>query len=146
MSKVARKPWGRSTSLTREPMVHSDIIKVEAGGFCSIHRHNGKANVFHVLKGMLVVRQLAVLNASPYCRAIGPGESRTVPAGVWHQFWCPEETFCIEVYLPHVDGLVLDADDIERHPACEVGGRDKSGTGLDERWAAAFGGILEGRH
>ena len=139
---VARKPWGKSTSLTREPMVHSDVIHVKAGGFCSIHRHNSKANVFHVLKGMLIVRQLAALNASAYQRAIGPGESRVVPAGVWHQFWCPSECYALEVYLPHLDGLVVEAEDIERHPACEVGGITATAHTLDEQWARAFGGVL----
>lgn len=141
---TTRKPWGQSTALAREPLVHADQIRVAAGGFCSIHCHSRKANVFHVLSGMLVVRQFSAHGACPYSRAIGPGESRTVPAGIWHQFWCPGETLAVEVYLPALDGAELIADDIERHPECMVGGRTADAYRLDEQWSKAFGPILAG--
>lgn len=128
--------------MCREPLVHADRIKVSAGGFCSVHCHAGKANVFHVLSGMVVVRQYSAQGAAPYSRAIGPGESRTVPAGVWHQFWCPAETLALEVYLPALDGADLDADDIERHPECLAGGIASDARVLDELWAKCFGGVL----
>ena len=141
---TTRKPWGVTEPLIREPHLHADRILVNAGGYCSIHRHARKANVFHVLAGSLVVIQLACLNASAYQRTLCAGQSRAVEAGVWHQFWCYTACVAIEVYLPPEPSIIVDVEDIERHSACLVGGIATSSLRLDDMWARAFGAVLAG--
>ena len=139
---ATRKAWGTTEPLIREPHLHADRIIVKPGGFCSIHRHASKANVFHVLAGSLMVSQLAVLNASAYKHTLCAGQSRAVEAGVWHQFWCYTACEAIEVYLPPGLEQIVDAEDIERHPACKLGGIVTSSVRLDDMWAKAFGAVL----
>lgn len=144
MAKWTSKPWGKTRPLIREEFLHADEIEVAAGGYCSIHRHMAKANVFHVQDGVLVVRQFSALNAPAYERTVCAGQSRAVEAGIWHQFWCMGKCRAIEVYLPPRFNDPLIELDIDRHPACNVGGIVDYAYRLDEMWAKAFGAVLAG--
>ena len=58
-------------------------------------------NHFHVLTGKLIIHQWPAPGLDqdqPDRTILAPGESLTIPVGVWHQFAAREETCCLEVY------------------------------------------------
>jgi mannose-6-phosphate isomerase-like protein (cupin superfamily) len=130
------KPWGRTRPRCRSAVAHVDEIEIAAGGYCSIHCHAAKCNVFHVLSGRLYVRQFTSLGDRLRGEHISPGCSVIVPPGIWHQFWAPTETRAVEVYMPV--GAALVHEDIERHSGLPVGGIELSYHGMGELWAKAF--------
>ena len=131
------KPWGRTRPQCRSEVAHVDEIEIAAGGYCSIHCHSAKVNVFHVLSGRLYVRQFTGNGDRLRGEHIAPGCSVIVPAGIWHQFWAPAETRAVEVYMP-INGVQLLHEDIERHTGLPVGGIELSYHGMGELWAKAF--------
>jgi len=107
-----------------------------AGGYCSIHNHSAKANVFHVIHGTLYVRQFTAQGDRLRCSHIADGQSLLVPAGIWHQFWARTVVTAVEVYL--AVGGECDAEDIERHPGLAVGGLADDYCSMEQLWAKAF--------
>ena len=132
------KPWGRTREVLRASVCHVDEIEAMQGGYCSIHAHTAKANVFHVVTGLLYVRQFTIQGERLKCQHIAAGETLVVVAGIWHQFWARQVTRAMEVYLPTVGDC--DADDIERHPGMAVGGIEYDYGTMEAFWAAAFRG------
>jgi len=117
-----RKPWGWTTPVARELEYHIDRIEVDPGGYCSVHKHERKANVFHVIGGgILYVRQFSAQGGSIAAMHITPGRSFVVPAGEWHQFYAQNGAVALEVYMPTAERFLL-VDDIERHPKFAEGG------------------------
>jgi len=74
------------------------LLDVKAGGFCSEHKHERKTNHFYVISGRLEVRQWLTEDGTPDVTMLGAGQDTSVPVGVWHQFYAPIDTVCLEVY------------------------------------------------
>lgn len=107
------KPWGRMRTILRNPAVEVVEAEIEAGGYCSLHYHNDKANAFLVISGCLKLKLYrdGELHATHLLtRESMPFE---VPAGVPHQFEATEETRLFEVYRPVAD-FPIRGDDIVR--------------------------------
>ncbi len=119
-------------------MCHVDEIEAVAGGYCSIHNHSAKANVFHVVSGLLYVRQFTGQGDRLKCGTLAAGQSLVVPAGVWHQFWSRLHTTAVEVYLPSAG--ICEHEDIERHPGLAIGGVALTYAEMEDLWSRAFGG------
>ena len=136
--QIQQKAWGTSTALVRDKAVHVDRISVLPGGYCSIHRHLYKSNIFHVLSGRFCVQQFAMIGGRMATRWLLPGDSFTYTAGQWHQFWAGAEgAEALELYVPSAGVEAVDAADIERLPALEVGGTGNY-QALTQFWAEAF--------
>jgi mannose-6-phosphate isomerase-like protein (cupin superfamily) len=76
------------------------LLRIEAGGFCSEHRHERKLNHFHVLSGRLLIHQWpeGVGQDQPDTTPLEVGESATIVPGVWHSFTAMAPTVAIEIY------------------------------------------------
>lgn len=70
---------------------------MKAGGFSSEHKHERKTNHFYVISGLLEVR-LWMGDGKPDVTVVAAGQDTVVPIGVWHQFYSPVDTICLEVY------------------------------------------------
>lgn len=132
------KPWGKTRSIYSGPLMHADEIEVAKGGYCSIHAHSTKINIFHVRVGILMVRQFTIHGDRLKCNELSAGSTLVVPAGILHQFWARHETQAVETYLP-VCGL-CDPDDIDRHPGLPIGGIAEYYQAMESLWSAAFRG------
>lgn len=105
----AGKCWGTTRAIFGRNNVEVHVIGVNAGGKCSKHRHQHKANAFYVLEGRLAIDvwkraydlvDRTVLEAGEYME-VGPGE--------FHRFEALTDVTALEVYY-----VTLDPDDIER--------------------------------
>lgn len=90
--------WGQTSCLFQRPNFSLHLLEIRAGGFCSEHKHERKLNHFTVISGRLEVRVWTTDDAKPDVTAIGAGESTFVPVGVFHQFYAPLDTVCLEIY------------------------------------------------
>jgi mannose-6-phosphate isomerase-like protein (cupin superfamily) len=90
------KIWGETTDLIETPFFSIHYLSVEAGGFCSEHRHDAKKNIFFVLAGRLRIR---IWREGGLIDEIDllPGQETEIPAGVFHQFKAMERTLAIEI-------------------------------------------------
>ena len=50
------KMWGSTTGLALTDKVQVELIRVRPTGFCSVHRHTFKDNLFLMISGELTVR------------------------------------------------------------------------------------------
>lgn len=117
------KAWGRQIPRFRCDTIHVDEIEVRSGGYCSVHSHERKHNIFHVLRGNIVV--LTFNDALRLVRTdeMGVGGHCCVRAGWVHQFWSRGGCVCQEVYYGTQDGnLQVFEGDIQRMPGLELGG------------------------
>jgi mannose-6-phosphate isomerase-like protein (cupin superfamily) len=95
------KVWGTTTTLFASPFFSVHLLRIDAGGFCSEHRHERKLNHFSVLAGTLSIHQWPggdIGQDQPDRTALRAGDGLTIPVGVWHQFHAIEPTLCLEIY------------------------------------------------
>ena len=50
---IQGKVWGKTEALLVTPMIEVHKITINAGGYCSMHKHEFKWNMFYVLYGEL---------------------------------------------------------------------------------------------
>ncbi|MBE3109328.1 MAG: cupin domain-containing protein [Acidobacteria bacterium] len=98
---IKAKAWGTTSLLFENPFFSLHLLRIEAGTFCSEHRHERKLNHFYVLSGKLVLHLWpapGLEQDQPDRTVLIPGDSFTVPVGIWHQFAAREAVVCLEVY------------------------------------------------
>lgn len=113
--EVIDKPWGQIFRLWDTAELRIEPIEILKGGYSSEHCHARQDNLFILVDGRVDIRIFA--------EGSKPGEkwvdvfslsrswqSRLVPAGVWHQFYCHDPSKLVEVYFP----AEIDASDIKR--------------------------------
>lgn len=96
--KLVEKQWGWSMPEVVSPLCEVHRIDVRKGGFCSLHQHDRKHNVFTVVAGKLII-EFGADNPRPPVPLL-PGQTYDVAPGIVHRFVCPEATTAIEVYYP----------------------------------------------
>ena len=110
---IHTKNWGTTEPLIQTPLCELHRIVVRPGGYCSVHKHHGRANVFYVISGSLEVRIFEGWKAGDGNAYIPtellPGQHREVLPGYRHQFFSPHGAVVLELYYP-----VLRGEDIER--------------------------------
>jgi mannose-6-phosphate isomerase-like protein (cupin superfamily) len=94
------KAWGTTHTLFESPFFSIHLLRIDAGGFCSEHRHERKLNHFHVLSGRLMIHEWPgdAGQDQPDTTRLESGQSRTIPVGEWHSFTAKEPCTCLEVY------------------------------------------------
>ena len=124
-SEWQQKVWGQTRCVARGPNGRACQAHAVAGGYSSRHHHPDQANTFFVLSGTLCVESwngrlpLGVPSTSV---TIGPGQTYTAAAGLWHRFVAPEPVAMIETYsttLPAREGP--ESPDIVRYDEGGVG-------------------------
>lgn len=106
--------WGAFANLHVQPERILRLIEIGANGATSTHRHeNSDETYFHVLGGPLGVT--LGRGADETRHILVPGESITVPHGVYHRAWAVNDSPPVyyETVLP-VNGSRIDHDDIQR--------------------------------
>jgi len=116
---IEGKIWGSTAQLFRRNNVSVHRLEIDKGGYCSEHRHAGKANFFFVESGRLIVR---VWRKHFDETVLTPGQNCQVDPGLLHQFEAAEDTIAYEICWTE-----LDPDDIQRETE---GGKCASPTSL----------------
>lgn len=104
-TKVTQKVWGWSELQVESNLCQVHRIDIRPGGFCSIHQHDRKHNVFTLVKGKLHIRlwdenvDLGV-EAMRTIVLASPGDTYDVGPAIVHQFYAPEYCMAIETYYP----------------------------------------------
>ena len=102
------KVWGQTTLVYKDGLISVHLLKINAGGFCSEHRHQVKSNIFIVLKGRIRVkvwRDSRLIDTT----ILTEGQEFHVTPGQWHQFEAVETSEVLEIYRAR-----LSEPDIER--------------------------------
>ena len=108
------KVWGTTEPLIINSSLEIHRIKIYRGGYCSLHKHQAKANAFYVITGQLVIERHKKDNKLIDKTTLTKGEFTVVPAGEEHKFKAEKETEALEIYWSS-----LNPDDIIR---ANVGG------------------------
>jgi len=94
------KVWGETEVVLQTPFIEFHRIWVRKGGFCSLHKHEFKWNMFYVTYGRLKV----LIHKNDYdlvdITELGPNEWTTVKPGEFHSFAASEDTTAFELYYP----------------------------------------------
>ncbi len=119
--------WGTTTAIVQRPVFSIHLLDIRAGGFSSTHKHLRKVNHFYVVRGKLKIRQWPAngfISETPDVTVLEPGDSLTIPVGVWHQFIAETDCVCLETY----ESAPVE-DDIERRTHGGIA-EDPNGAGL----------------
>lgn len=101
-----QKQWGLMQRIYSDDRLEVARIRIRAGGYCSLHKHVDKINVFIVTSGFL---QVTVWPENGNFETIAPGDTHflatgspplIVPQGRWHRFFTNVNTEVVEVYYP----------------------------------------------
>ena len=117
MSVVEGKVWGTTMPLIQRPQLEVHSIFVNAGGYCSKHKHQSKINAFYVEEGELEIHRWNDYNLVDVT-VLYNEDVAIVPAGEYHMFNARTDTKALEIYWSE-----LHINDIEREI---VGGVDES--------------------
>jgi len=96
----AGKIWGSTELLLKTPFVELHRIYVKEGGFCSVHTHKHKWNLFYVISGELEVD----VHQNNYdlidTTCLIEGEWTTVRPNEFHSFRAITDVEGLELYYP----------------------------------------------
>ena len=113
------KVWGSSSAIFAMNNVEVHRIVIDQGGYCSLHRHTHKHNLFFVERGILHVEVTKNDYALTDTTVLQDGDITDVPPGEWHRFKAIVKTVAYEIYYTS-----LDAADIERKDCGGVDGKN----------------------
>ena len=105
------KIWGSTACLFNKNNTEIHRIEAKKGGYCSVHKHDHKWNIFFVEQGKLKItihrwdadkpiEDVIILNKN---------EMTYVEPGLFHTFEALEDTIAFEIYY-----VALDQNDISR--------------------------------
>ncbi len=105
------KVWGLTRELVDSPFYSNHELKVEAGGYCSLHYHHHRANKFEVISASIEVIEMF----GPFIKRtkLGPENTYEVPSLVPHMFIVHQSGILFEQYYSDRGGAVK-RDDIVR--------------------------------
>ena len=117
MKNKQGKVWGITEQIFGKNNVSIHRIAVHPGGFCSIHKHLNKWNMFYVESGILRVKTWKNDYDLIDETLLFEGDAIMIKPGEFHQF-INENVDCAIVY--EIYWTELDENDIERK---DVGGK-----------------------
>ena len=91
------KVWGVTQTVWKGANAEVHRISVNKGGYCSIHKHNHKYNMFYVEMGLLQIDRWDN-NTEINSTILGKNESTIVEPGLYHKFKALENTIAYEIY------------------------------------------------
>jgi quercetin dioxygenase-like cupin family protein len=92
------KIWGETSQLFNKNNVSIHRIEINAGGFCSKHKHNYKHNIFFVESGLLKIEHWQNNYDLNDITILKSGESCSIPPNHYHKFTALEDTIALEIY------------------------------------------------
>lgn len=96
------KVWGHTELLVSKPTFELHRIEAVKGGYCSVHLHEDKVNLFCVERGKLQIEVWKKDYDLCDLTVIEVGEQTAVAAGEYHRFTALEPLVCFEVYWPTI--------------------------------------------
>ncbi len=96
-----KKNWGHINQVLTTNGVIINRIKVNPGGFCSVHYHAYKNNLFLVTSGALTIITGNMTSGSFMATRdvqLSVGDQLSISAGDWHQFRSRDGAEAIEIY------------------------------------------------
>lgn len=118
---IKTKPWGLVTASGLTPKTETTENTVYRRGYCSIHYHNTKDNLFWVHKGTLIVRWWPDgVKHLPHLaceRVLNANDTIVMSVGIVHQFEAVSDVEMTEVYrASEEEGYIRPGEhDIHRH-------------------------------
>ena len=111
------KVWGFTEQIFGKNNVSIHRIIISPGGYCSVHKHEHKWNMFYIESGCINVKTWKNDYDLVDETFLNAGESIMIKPGEFHQFLNSDIEFAVvyEIYWTE-----LDEDDIERK---DVGGK-----------------------
>ena len=103
------KFWGSTSPLFCKNNVEIHRLEGVRGGYSSKHRHHAKYNMFILESGSLRIVTWKDASGLPDTTVLEPGDTCTVPPGLYHRFEVVAPCVAYEVYWTE-----LRPDDIER--------------------------------
>ena len=103
MFERVEKPWGYTQLLFRNDVFEVHRIKVKRGGYCSVHKHNTKYNMFYIEYGGLGIHEQNEDGTGQSYIYLRDGDSLHVPPGQYHKFYAHEDTVAYEIYYVRAD-------------------------------------------
>jgi mannose-6-phosphate isomerase-like protein (cupin superfamily) len=97
---IVTKSWGTTECIVDNPFMQLHRICVMPRGYCSIHSHQYRSNVFYVERGLLEVSIYNEHGTYVNGAQLFPGQKYTVPPNVLHSFRAHEHTVAYEAYHP----------------------------------------------
>ena len=94
------KVWGETELVLQTPFIEFHRIWVHKGGFCSLHKHEFKWNMFYVTSGELAVHTHKNDYELIDTTVLGPRQWTTVKPGEFHSFEAVHDTMAFELYYP----------------------------------------------
>lgn len=105
------KAWGNTQCIFHKNNVEIHRINIKQNGYCSVHEHTAKFNMFYVESGKLKVTVYRGDEPRPTDSTIlTQGMSSLVNPGERHMFIAIEDTIAYEIYW-----VELDTNDIIRY-------------------------------
>jgi quercetin dioxygenase-like cupin family protein len=101
------KVWGNTELVAETPAFEFHRLEINAGGYCSKHRHTGKWNGFHVESGSLLIREWNGDKVDE--TTLTAGQYAQVQPGRFHQFEALTDCVAFELYWAQYE-----SGDIER--------------------------------
>jgi len=97
MSIIEGKVWGTTIPLIQRPQLEVHSIFINAGGYCSKHRHQSKINAFYVEEGELEIHRWKDYNLVDIT-ILYTEDVAIVPAGEYHMFKARRDTNLSMIY------------------------------------------------
>jgi quercetin dioxygenase-like cupin family protein len=91
------KVWGQTAELFNKNNVEIHRISINAGGYCSEHKHEGKFNAFFVESGTVDISVWADEDR-PDSTRLSAGDYMVVPPGKFHKFEASTYAVVYEIY------------------------------------------------
>lgn len=104
MSEWTDKCWGKTREVVDSPFYSKHELQVVAGGYCSVHYHEERANRFIVMSGLVEV--IEMFGPSVKRTLLGPDNTHDVASLVPHMFAVHKDGEMIEEYFADRGGEV----------------------------------------
>lgn len=112
MTAFQEKAWGRTRCTICKDVFQEHELEVMAGGYCSIHYHENRANRFIVESGKIGV---VVFRGWTWKRFIlSAGDTMDIPSHVTHRFEVYSDGRVFEEYWPDRGANQISTADIQR--------------------------------
>ena len=84
---IQGKVWGTTEALLVTPLIEVHKITIDAGGYCSMHKHEFKWNMFYLLYGKIDIHvQKNDYDLVDVTRLYQPGDFTSVAPNEYHMF------------------------------------------------------------
>lgn len=102
------KLWGATKCLVERGTTEVHEIQVVPGGYCSVHWHEHKTNMFYVISGVLEI--YTFIGEEKSLTVVSAGQHISVPSKMPHMFKALTAVHALEVYYPDVSCVCLTSD------------------------------------